>query len=365
MTCKAWRRFPAMLLGGVLLLAGSTARAGDWMFADFGMTPEEVTLASGGKAKPCPTDNKFVCGAFLPGDGARWFMEFESDGTGQLALFKFDPVTGGLKEVEVSGLYSTTHKSWFESMRDRLQELYGPEKRDSIVDMPAWKWKMPNGEVWMQDPPKDVGMASVRFVSFPAITAMRLKPFDPAWPPTTLYAGTPVVVTRAEDPAFCQSFILPVPGGLDPARDATMPVLPGYYESKGDDDVLSLDIDIDNDGDWDLVHWTRGMGPYFRGEYMVLLPGEVGPADRAAGQPRGDRSVEATLNGLRKLDVTVYSGAATLYASERDVHFLPIRRDKQTYLWVWPTKDEQRPLALLYRTAAKGKLDLACAFDRD
>jgi hypothetical protein len=98
---------------------------------------------------------------------------------------------------------------------------------------------------------------------------------------------------------------------------------------------------------------------------MVVLPGEVGPADFAAGQPRGARSVEDTLNGLRKLDVTVYSGAATLYASERDVHFLPIRRNEQTYLWVWPTKAELHPLALLYRPAAKGKLDLACAFDRD
>jgi hypothetical protein len=355
-----------MLLGGVLMLTGSTARAGDWMFADFGMTPEQVALASGGKAKPCPPDNKFICDPFLPGDGAHWYMEIEIDGADQLALFKFDPVTGRLKEVAVSGLYSAAHKAWFEATRNQLRQLYGSEKRDSIVDSPAWKWKTPNGEVWMPDPPETVGKASFRYVSFAAITAMHLKPFDPAWPPTTLYAGTPLAATRAVDPAFCQSFIRScTPQGLDPARGATMPVLPGYYETRGDDLVLSLHIDIDNDDDWDLVHWTRGMGAYFRGEYMVVIPGEVGPADLAAGKPRGDRSVEDTLNGLRKLDVTFYSGAATLYASERDVHFLPIRRDKQTYLWVWPTKAEQHPLALLYRPAAKGKLDLTCAFDRD
>jgi hypothetical protein len=256
-----------MLLGGMLLLAGSAARAGDWMFAEFGMTPEQVALASGGRAKPCPPHNKFICDFFLPGDGARWYMEFESDGSDQLALFKFDPLSGQLKEVEVIGLYSPTHKAWVEATRDRLRQLYGSEKRDSIVDHPASKWKMPHGEVWMADPLENFGRASFRYVSFAGIAAMRLKPFDPAWPPITLYPGTRLAVIRAEDPAFCRSFIRPgPPGGLDPARDATMPVLPGFYESEGDDDVLSLHLDIDNDGDWDLVHWTRGMGPYFPGE---------------------------------------------------------------------------------------------------
>jgi hypothetical protein len=350
----------------MLLLASSAALAGDCLFADFGTTPEQVAAASGGKAIPCSADERLFCGVYLPGDGARWFMEFEEDGADLHALFKFDPVTGRLKEVEVRGLYTTTHRSWFENMRHQIRELYGPEKRDSILDMPAWKWKMPNGEVWMPDPPKDVGTAFVRFVSFPAIAAMRLRPFDPEWPPTTLHAGTPIAVTRAEDRAFCQSFVRTAAlGGLEPARDATSPVLPGFYETQGDDSVLSLHIDIDNDGDWDLVHWTRGMGPYFDGEYMVVIPGEVGPADLAATQPRGNRNVEGILNELRKLDVTVYSGAATLYANERDVRFLPIRRDGQTYLWVWPTKAERHPLALLYRPAAKGRLDLACSFDKD
>lgn len=33
---------------------------------------------------------------------------------------------------------------------------------------------------------------------------------------------------------------------------------------------------------------------------------------------------------------------------ERDVYFLPIRRkQKLTYLWVWPTKAERHPPALL------------------
>jgi hypothetical protein len=110
----------------------------------------------------------------------------------------------------------------------------------------------------------------------------------------------PLTARASGDPALCQSFLRNDDAGLDYLKDTEPLTLPGYTVTDGIDDVMHLSIDFDNDGKFDRVRWTRGKGPYFTGDYFILVPEEAGPTQDAATRLRGDQSVERFLEALRK-----------------------------------------------------------------
>jgi len=171
----------ATLVCGLSPLTATPAHADDWEFAEFGMTVDQVAVASGGRAVTCMGKMAEWCRSHSPGYAwtALW-MKLKVDGYDVIALFNFDDKTGRFAEVSLTLSNPLDNQRWFEETRDKLQRLYGPEKRDSIASTPAWKWKWEKGEIWMYDPPRaSLGAASMRYVSLAGIAAMGLKPFDP------------------------------------------------------------------------------------------------------------------------------------------------------------------------------------------
>ncbi|MGE4047070.1 MAG: hypothetical protein AB7F35_19565 [Acetobacteraceae bacterium] len=128
-----------------LLAAGlaGTARA-DWQYTRWGMTPEQVVRASGGKVSVLPkADRRRVEDANLETSATGTFQ----DGTLSLrVMFSFDTRTGGLACV-FHGVMDPRENDAFKAL---LLRRHGPPQDSSAlpaIGQETMNWKLPADEI--------------------------------------------------------------------------------------------------------------------------------------------------------------------------------------------------------------------------
>lgn len=207
------------------------------------------------------------------------------------------------------------------------------------------------------------------------VDAIEYPPIGPERPPV----GT-VLVTEAEDRAFCEGFIQHDPANAEPRikhgqwwdGDADgLDFLKGGGETTPAEKGSGINgawatgvskFDIDNDGSSDDVLANAQTNNVLDGAFFVLVPPTGPPAQEIAQLAAKVGDPDRFIAEMRHRGIAVYSGAATAYENAYRVTIFPITVSGTTYLWA--IGEDDTLLGALYRPGPQGKMQQVCRYER-